>query len=145
VLAGFVGQPRWSLANWLALHEPLLIVDEAHNTKTDKSFTALKRLNPSAILELTATPLPAKTNVLYHVSAQELAAEAMIKLPIALAEHPEGGSRRCLRGAKPAQAGGRGAEGRGRWPWLCAPHRAVSGAERERRSAARGAAQAPDR
>jgi type III restriction enzyme len=90
VLAGFVGQPRWSLANWLALHEPLLIVDEAHNTKTDKSFTALKRLNPSAILELTATPIPGKTNVLYHVSAQELAAEAMIKLPIALAEHPQG-------------------------------------------------------
>lgn len=90
MLRGFIGQPRWSLANWLALHEPLLIVDEAHNTKTDKSFTALKRLNPSAILELTATPLPGKANVLYHVSAQELAAESMIKLPIALAEHPQG-------------------------------------------------------
>jgi type III restriction enzyme len=90
VLRGRAGQPRWSLANWLALHAPLLIVDEAHNTKTDKSFTALKRLNPSAILELTATPIPAKTNVLYHVSAQELAAESMIKLPIALAEHPQG-------------------------------------------------------
>jgi type III restriction enzyme len=90
VLKGFVGQPRWSLANWLALHEPILIVDEAHNTKTDKSFTALKRLNPSFILELTATPIPARTNVLYHVSAQELAAESMIKLPIALAEHPQG-------------------------------------------------------
>lgn len=90
VLAGFVGQPRWSLTNWLALHEPLVIVDEAHNSKTDKSFTAFKRLNPSAILELTATPIPAKTNVLYHVSAQELAAESMIKLPIALAEHPQG-------------------------------------------------------
>ena len=90
VLAGFVGQPRWSLANWLALHSPLLIVDEAHNTKTDKSFTALQRLNPAFILELTATPIAAKTNVLYHVSAQELAAEDMIKLPIVLAEHPEG-------------------------------------------------------
>ena len=90
VLRGREGQPRWSLANWLALHAPLLIVDEAHNTKTDKSFTALRRLNPSVILELTATPIPAKTNVLYHVSAQELAAESMIKLPIALAEHPQG-------------------------------------------------------
>ncbi len=90
VLQGFVGQPRWSLANWLALQRPLLIVDEAHNTKTDKSFTALQRLNPAFILELTATPLAHKTNVLYHVSAQELAAEDMIKLPIVLAEHPEG-------------------------------------------------------
>ncbi|HRM65333.1 MAG TPA: DEAD/DEAH box helicase family protein, partial [Acidovorax temperans] len=76
--------------NWLALHRPIVIVDEAHNTKTDKSFTALQRLNPSCILELTATPIEAKTNVLYHVSAQELAAENMIKLPIVLAEHPEG-------------------------------------------------------
>ncbi|WP_024539781.1 DEAD/DEAH box helicase [Comamonas badia] len=90
VLAGFVGQPRWSLANWLALHAPVVIVDEAHNTKTDKSFTALKRLAPSFILELTATPLVQQTNVLYHVSAQQLAAEDMIKLPIVLAEHPEG-------------------------------------------------------
>jgi len=90
LLKGFVGQPRWSLVNWLALHEPLVIVDEAHNTKTDKSFTALKRLNPSLILELTATPVPGKTNVLHHVSAQELAAESMVKLPIALAEHPQG-------------------------------------------------------
>jgi len=90
VLAGFIDQPRWSLANWLALQQPLVIVDEAPNTKTAKSFTALKRLQPSFILELTATPLPAQTNVLYHVSAQELAAEDMIKLPIVLAEHPEG-------------------------------------------------------
>ena len=90
VLQGFVGQPRWSLANWLALQRPVLVVDEAHNTKTDKSFTALQRLNPAFILELTATPLAHKTNVLYHVSAQELAAEDMIKLPIVLAEHPEG-------------------------------------------------------
>lgn len=90
VLQGFVGQPRWSLANWLALQRPVLIVDEAHNTKTDKSFTALQRLNPAFILELTATPIAHKTNVLYHVSAQQLAAEDMIKLPIVLAEHPEG-------------------------------------------------------
>lgn len=65
-------------------------MDEAHNAKTDKSFAALMRLNPSAILELTATPLPHKSNVLYHVSAQELQAEQMIKLPITLREHPEG-------------------------------------------------------
>ena len=90
LLRGFVGQPRQSLANWLALQRPIVIVDEAHNAKTDKSFTALRRLQPACLLELTATPIVEKTNVLYHVSAQELAAEHMIKLPIALAEHPEG-------------------------------------------------------
>lgn len=90
MLAGFVGQARWSLANWLALHQPYVIVDEAHNTKTERSFEALKRLNPSLILELTATPVPKRTNVLFHVSAQQLQAEDMIKMPIALIEHTRG-------------------------------------------------------
>ncbi len=90
LLARFVGQPRWSLANWLALRRPYLIVDEAHNTQTEQSFTALRRLAPSVVLELTATPVAKRTNVLYHVSAQELQAEHMIKLPIVLAEHTAG-------------------------------------------------------
>ena len=90
MLARFVGQPRWSLANWLALHEPYVIVDEAHNAKTERSFEALKRLNPTLILELTATPVPKRTNVLFHVSAQQLQGEDMIKMPIALIEHTRG-------------------------------------------------------
>lgn len=90
MLARFVGQPRWSLSNWLALRSPYVIVDEAHTTKTERSFEALKRLNPALILELTATPLPRRTNVLFHVSAQQLQAEHMIKLPITLVEHTRG-------------------------------------------------------
>ena len=90
MLARFVGQPRWSLANWLALRQPYVIVDEAHNTKTERSFEALKRLNPALILELTATPTPKRTNVLFHVSAQQLQAEHMIKMPITLIEHTRG-------------------------------------------------------
>ncbi|MBE2244756.1 MAG: DEAD/DEAH box helicase family protein [Burkholderiaceae bacterium] len=90
MLARFVGQPRWSLANWLALRGPYVIVDEAHNAKTERSFEALQRLNPALILELTATPLPRRTNVLFHVSAQQLQAEALLKLPVVLAEHTRG-------------------------------------------------------
>ena len=90
MLARFVGQPRWSLANWLALRQPYVIVDEAHNTKTERSFEALQRLNPALVLELTATPVPKRTNVLFHVSAQELQAEHMIKMPIHLIEHNRG-------------------------------------------------------
>lgn len=90
MLARFVGQPRWSLANWLALRQPYVIVDEAHTTKTERSFEALKRLNPALILELTATPLPQRSNVLFHVSAQQLQAEHMIKMPITLVEHTRG-------------------------------------------------------
>jgi type III restriction enzyme len=82
-----IGRVKHSLANWLALAGPLVIVDEAHNAKTDTTFATLRRVRPSAILELTATPLPKHTNVLYSVSARELQAESMIKLPVLLAEH----------------------------------------------------------
>ncbi len=92
-----VGQVKYSVANWLHLHKPTVIVDEAHNNRTDRFFKTLGRLNPSCIIELTATPV-AKNNVLYHVSAQELKAEQMIKLPIILAEHPQGWQD-CLRDA----------------------------------------------
>lgn len=92
-----VGRVKWSVANWIHLHRPLVIVDEAHNNRTDRFFQTLGRLNPSCVVEMTATPVLGN-NVLYHVSAQELRAEQMIKLPIVLAEHPEGW-RECLRDA----------------------------------------------
>lgn len=82
-----LGRVKHSLANLLALLRPLVVVDEAHNAKTDTTFATLRRVGPSAILELTATPIPRKTNVLYSVSARELQAEDMIKLPVMLAEH----------------------------------------------------------
>lgn len=82
-----LGRVKHSLANLLALMRPLVVVDEAHNAKTDTTFETLRRVAPSAILELTATPVPRKTNVLYSVGARELQAEDMIKLPVMLAEH----------------------------------------------------------
>jgi mRNA-degrading endonuclease toxin of MazEF toxin-antitoxin module len=75
--------------DWLYLQQPIVIVDEAHNNRTEESFTTLKRLNPAGVIELTATPTKG-SNVLCHVSAQALKAEEMIKLPIVLAEHPTG-------------------------------------------------------
>ncbi len=85
-------RPIASLANLLRLHHPMVIVDEAHNARTALSFDTLARFDPSLILELTATPQtvhnPAKdeyaSNILYSVSAAELKAEQMIKLPIRL-------------------------------------------------------------
>ena len=85
-----LGRVKTSLANWLAWQQPIVIVDEAHNTKTPLSLSMLSGIRPSCVLDLTATPVPAKTNVLYAVSARELEAEAMIKLPILLAEHTDG-------------------------------------------------------
>lgn len=85
-------RPIASLANLLRLHRPMVIVDEAHNARTTLSFDTLKRFDPSLILELTATPQTAHnpaqdqfaSNILYSVSAAELKAEEMIKLPIRL-------------------------------------------------------------
>ena len=92
-----VGRVKYSVANWLHRQRPIVIVDEAHNNRTDRFFKSLGRLNPSCVVELTATPVPGN-NVLYHVSAAELKAEEMIKLPIVLAEHPDGWQS-CLRDA----------------------------------------------
>ena len=85
--ANDIGRVKSSAANLLALMRPIVIVDEAHNAKTPKSLDMLRAICPSAVLDLTATPVPKKTNVLYSVSARELEAEQMIKLPILLAEH----------------------------------------------------------
>lgn len=76
-----------SLANLLAWHRPIVIVDEAHNHTTPLSFEVFRRIRPACIIEWTATPAPDQ-NLLYHVSAQELKAEDMIKLPILLVPHP---------------------------------------------------------
>lgn len=84
-----LGQVKASLANFLHRMNPIVIVDEAHNNRTETSFTTLKRLNPACVIELTATPV-GSSNVLYTVSAQALKTYDMIKLPIVLAEHPTG-------------------------------------------------------
>jgi len=80
------GAPVCSLANVLALRRPIVIVDEAHNARTDLSFTTLARFSPACIVEFTATPAKEghPSNVLHTVSAAELKAEGMIKLPIYL-------------------------------------------------------------
>jgi type III restriction enzyme len=85
-----------SLANVLRLRRPFLIVDEAHNSRTDLSFRTFAEFRPSGILELTATPDTERTpsNVLHSVSAAELKAEHMIKLPIRL--ETEADWQKCL-------------------------------------------------
>ncbi|MEW5721438.1 MAG: DEAD/DEAH box helicase family protein, partial [Chloroflexota bacterium] len=68
------GEPIYSLANVLRLRRPVVIVDEAHNARTDLSFDTLARFNPSCIVEFTATPNreSSPSNVLHSVSAAEL-------------------------------------------------------------------------
>jgi len=78
------GEIIYSLANAIKFHNPLVIVDEGHNIQTELSFEMLKGLNPSFVLEFTATP-KGQSNVLVNVSAIELKKEKMIKMPIYLA------------------------------------------------------------
>ena len=84
---GDLGKVKASFANLLAWHRPIVIMDEAHNAQSKLSLAVLERIRPACVVEWTATPLT-EQNVLYAVSAQELKAADMIKLPIVLAPHP---------------------------------------------------------
>ena len=89
----------YSLANVLRLRRPFVVVDEAHNNRTELAFDMLERFNPSGIMELTATPDMVRTpsNVLHSVSAAQLKAEQMIKLPVVLETEPNW--QQCLSDA----------------------------------------------
>lgn len=89
-----------SLANVLRIRRPFVVVDEAHNSRTELAFDTLARFRPSGIMELTATPDMETTpsNVLHSVSAAQLKAEQMIKLPVVLQAEPNW--QQCLADAK---------------------------------------------
>ena len=85
------GKPIPSLVNMLRLRRPIVIVDEAHNARTKLSFSTLGAVMPSCIIEFTATPdrKDNPSNVLHQVSAAELKAADMIKLPLrVITRHP---------------------------------------------------------
>jgi type III restriction enzyme len=64
------GQIKFSFRNLLALHRPLVIVDEAHNNTSTLSYEVLQRVNAACVVEFTATPA-SDSNVLHNVSATE--------------------------------------------------------------------------
>ena len=87
-----IGRVKYSFANLLALNNPLVIIDEAHNARTPLTFETFKRIHPACLIEFTATPDMSNTsasNVLFHVSASELKTAEMIKLPVMLTEHDD--------------------------------------------------------
>jgi type III restriction enzyme len=80
------GEIKYSFRNLLTLHRPLVIIDEAHNATSELSVEVMQRVQPACIIEFTATPADS-SNILHAVSAMELKAEEMIKLPIVLTQH----------------------------------------------------------
>jgi len=97
LLLGADGKPKPSLVNILRLHRPIVIVDEAHNARTDLSFSTLGAVLPSCVIEFTATPVLTGTNpsnILHRVSAAELKAADMVKLPLrVITRHPSQGDQ----------------------------------------------------
>lgn len=77
-----------SFANVIRLNNPLIVIDEGHKTKTELSINFLKDLNPSFIIEFTATPRP-ESNVLVEIHSSELKEEEMVKLPLVLESHTQ--------------------------------------------------------
>lgn len=61
--------------------EPIAVVDESHNAQSKLSVEMLGNLNPSFILDLTATPRK-NSNIISYVDARELKKENMVKLPV---------------------------------------------------------------
>src|SRR5690554_137650 len=70
-----------ALINVIRSLNPVLVVDESHNAESDLSVDMLKNLNPSFILDLTATPKE-NSNIVSLVPAIELKKESMVKLPV---------------------------------------------------------------
>ncbi|SDY83549.1 DEAD/DEAH box helicase [Hymenobacter psychrophilus] len=65
---------------------PVVVVDESHNAESDLSVDMLKSLNPSFILDLTATPRK-NSNIITFVDALALKKEHMVKLPVIVYNH----------------------------------------------------------
>ena len=90
---GADGPVKRSLFNVCKMLEPVIILDEAHkaygNAKSEKAAqefvnNTLNELNPSLILELSATPDAKRSNLLVDIPGRVLKAEEMIKLPVAV-------------------------------------------------------------
>lgn len=73
--------PDSALIQVLRYLAPVTIVDESHNAGSDLSVEMLNNLNPSLVLDLTATPRR-NSNIISYVDARELKKENMVKLPV---------------------------------------------------------------
>ena len=88
-----------SLLNVLKMNRLVIILDEAHKAygtsprsrdiSSDKLMGWVSRLNPSMVIELSATPSATKSNLLVDISGVDLKNEEMIKLPVQVTSIPD--------------------------------------------------------
>lgn len=69
---------------------PVIIVDESHNAESNLSVDMLQNLNPSFIVDLTATPKD-NSNIISYTDAWQLKKESMVKLPVIVYNHHDAG------------------------------------------------------
>lgn len=70
-----------ALIQVIANLNPVVIIDESHNYESDLRLDLLNLINPSFILDLTATPRE-KSNIISFVDAMKLKKNNMVKLPV---------------------------------------------------------------
>ena len=82
------GPVKHSLYNVFKMLRPVVILDEAHKAygkkrEASEDFVrAVNRLDPSLVIELSATPNKGISNLLVDITGVELKQEEMIKLPV---------------------------------------------------------------
>lgn len=108
------GDPDLQLMKVLQALHPVVVVDESHNAVSELSVEMLQNLNPSFVLDLTATPRK-NSNIISFTDAYELKRENMVKLPVIVYNHQSRNDvissalelqRRLENEAKKAQAEG---------------------------------------
>lgn len=75
-----------ALMNVINQLSPVVIVDESHNVESGLRIEMLNNINPSFILDLTATPRE-KSNIISFVDAIHLKKSNMVKLPVIVYNH----------------------------------------------------------
>ncbi len=82
------GPVKHSLFNLFKMLRPVVVLDEAHKaygarTDANQEFVqSINRLDPSLVIELSATPNRGISNLLVDITGVELKNEQMIKLPV---------------------------------------------------------------
>ena len=89
------GPVKHSLFNVFKMLRPVVVLDEAHkaygahNPEANEKFAwAVNRLDPSLVIELSATPNRGISNLLVDISGPELKKAQMIKSPVQVASYP---------------------------------------------------------
>ena len=82
------GTPETALMQVVRQMNPVVVVDESHNAKSELSVAMLRNLNPSFVLAMTATPTE-RSNVISFANARELKRENMVKLPVIVYNRPD--------------------------------------------------------